>query len=171
MQEKKDRVKMIREDQKLSQAKFGIAIGVGQRAVGHIETGINQLSPRNAELICQKFNVNPRWLETGEGEMYNPPPKENSDFLDLLAKEKGLTDEEKALIGSIIDLPPEARKAVIAWAMGLTERMEAVAKKSKENRKRELKKTIADSQKELAELESLEGGESPYEEDTSTETG
>lgn len=171
MQEKKDRVKMIREDQELSQAKFGIAIGVGQRAIGHIEKGINQLSPRNAELICQKFNVNPQWLESGEGEMYNPPPKKKNDFLDLLAKEKGLTDEEKALIGSIIDLPPEARKTVIAWAMDLTERMEAVAKKSNENRKRELKKTIADSQKELAELESLEGGESPYEEDTSTGTG
>lgn len=171
MQEKKDRVLAIRKAAKLNQTEFGAEIGLGQHAISHIEKGNNRLLPRNAELICQKFNVNPQWLETGEGEMYNPAPKKNSDFLDLLAKEKGLTDEEKALIGSIIDLPPEARKAVIAWAMGLTERMEAVAKKSNENRKRELKKTIADSQKELAELESLEGGESPYEEDTSTGTG
>ena len=168
---KGERVLAIRKDKDLSQTEFGNRIEISQRAVSHIENGVNDLSPRNFKLICQEFNVNPQWLESGEGEMYNPPSKKNSDFLDLLAKDKGLTDEEKALIGSIIDLPPGARKAVIAWAMDLTERMEAVAKKSKENRKRELKKTIADSQKELAELESLEGGESPYEEDTSTETG
>lgn len=168
MQEKKDRVIAIRKAAELNQTAFGAAIGLGQHAISHIEKGNNKLSPRNAELICQKFNVNPQWLETGEGEMYNPPPKKKTNFLDLLADEKGLSPDEKALIGSIIDLPSETRKAVIAWAMDLTERMEALAKSSKETRIRELEEAIANQQKELA---SLKGGESPYEEDTSTGTG
>lgn len=168
MSDKKERVRMIRKDKGLNQKDFGDAIGLGQRAVGHIELGINNLSQRNFDTICQAFNINPRWLETGEGEMYNPPPKKNNDFLDLLAKEKGLDDAEKELIGSIIDLPSEARKAVIAWAMDLTERMEALAKANKETRIRELEETIAEKQKELA---SLKGGSSPYEEDTSAGTG
>lgn len=162
------RVLTVRKDKGLSQEDFGKKIEISQRAVSHIENGVNDLSPRNFKLICQEFNVNPQWLETGEGEMYNPPPKKKTNFLDLLADEKGLSPDEKALIGSIIDLPSETRKAVIAWAMDLTERMEALAKSSKETRIRELEEAIANQQKELA---SLKGGESPYEEDTSTGTG
>ena len=168
MQEKKDRVIAIRKAAKLNQTEFGAEIGLGQHAISHIEKGNNRLSPRNAELICQRFNINPEWLESGEGEMYNAPPKKNSDFLDQLAKQKCLTEEEKALIGSIIDLPPEARKAVIAWAMNLTERMEAIGKANTATRIRELEESIASQQKELA---SLKGGASPYEEDTATGTG
>ena len=165
MQEKKDRVLAIRKDKNLSQTEFGNRIEISQRAVSHIETGVNDLSPRNFKLICQEFNVNPHWLETGEGEMYNQAAKSNENFLDLLAKQKGLSDEEKALIGSIIDLPSEARKAVIAWAVDLTEDL---AEKSKESRIRELEQSIAKNQKELA---SLKGGTSPYEKDTATGTG
>ncbi len=164
---KNERVKELRMDQKLSQAAFGEKIKISQRAIGHIESGVNSLSPRNFELICRTFNVNPQWLETGEGKMYNPPPEK--DFLDLLAEEKGLNDEEKALIASIIDLPRPARKAVIDWAFRLVITIEAQAEnEQKENRIRDLEQSIANQQKEL---ENLKRGVSPYVEDSSSETG
>lgn len=170
MSEKKDRVIALRKELKLNQTEFGEKIGLGQHAISHIEKGNNNLSPRNAELICQKFNVNPRWLETGEGEMFNPNPED--DFLDKLAKEKGLSDDEKALIGSIIDLPREARQAVISWAFNLVTRievqMEDKTKKETNAEICEIKKRMAEDQKRLDELER---GVATYVEDISTGAG
>lgn len=170
MSEKKDRVIAIRKAKKLNQTEFGEKIGLGQHAISHIEKGNNNLSPRNAELICQKFNVNPRWLETGEGEMFNPDPED--DFLDKLARDKGLDDDEKALIGSIIDLPREARQAVISWAFNLVTRIEVqIEDKTEEERKAEaraIRKRMAEDQKRLDELER---GVAPYVEDISTGAG
>ena len=152
METKNERVKELRTFLKLSQAAFGKKIKITQRAIGHIESGETVLSPRNFELICRIFNVNPRWLETGEGEMFNPPPEKS--FLDLLAEEKGLNVEEKALIASIIDLPKAAREAVIDWAFKLVIAVEAqTSEAKKESRIRELENSIASQQKELEELD------------------
>ena len=97
------------------------------------------------------FNVNPQWLETGEGEMFLQSA--DKDFLDRLAEEKGLNPDEKALIGSIIDLPHEARKAVIDWAEKLVAAIYSQStNQAKADERRALEKTIADAQRRLAEL-------------------
>ena len=166
METKNDRVRQVRNYLKLSQAAFGKAIGISQRQVAHIELGGNIIE-RNSESICRVFNVNPQWLETGEGEMFKPPPEK--DFLDLLAEEKGLNSEEKALIGSIVELPRPAREAVIDWAFKLVATIEAqTSEEQKETQIRELEKSIAEQQKQL---EKLKGGVAPYVEDLSIETG
>lgn len=162
-----ERVKILRQELGLNQNEFGEKLKIGQRAIGHIETGKNGLTERNFESICRVFNVNPLWLKTGEGEMFNLPSEK--DFLDTLAEKKGLNPEEKALIGSIIDLPRPARKAVIDWAFKLVTAIEAQTSDIETaTRIRELEESIASQQKELAELK---GGVAPYVEDTSIETG
>ena len=80
-------------------------------------------------------------------------PSSDKDFLDQLAEEKGLNDMEKALIGSIIDLPRPAREAVIDWAFNMVIQIEAqMSDEEKENRIAELEKSIAEQQKELDKL-------------------
>lgn len=50
--------------------------------VGNIESGIVQLTQRNIDDICEKFNVNEVWLKTGEGEVFlNLSPEEEFDML------------------------------------------------------------------------------------------
>ena len=39
-----------------------------------IETGKAALSSRNKNILVQELNVNPDWLDSGEGEMFNANP-------------------------------------------------------------------------------------------------
>lgn len=65
----KDRIKRIRTDAGLTQEEFGKEIGASRGMVTTYERGsVPTLSTRM--LICEKFNVNPDWLETGEGNPY-----------------------------------------------------------------------------------------------------
>lgn len=109
-----NRIQEIRKVLKISQGTFGAKIGLSQRAISGIENGLANLTDRNFDAICDAFNVNPEWLRHGVGEMFLPPSE--NKWLDDLAKRKGLSPEEKALIASIVELPAPARKAVIGWA-------------------------------------------------------
>ena len=70
MSELKDRIKCLRNNLKLSQTEFGESLGAGIGAIKNLEAGITTLKPAMADLICRLYNVDPVWLETGEGEMF-----------------------------------------------------------------------------------------------------
>ena len=112
-----NRVKEIRKSKNLSQLAFGEMLGIGQNAVARIENGKSNLTDRNFDTICRVFNVNPEWLRSGVGEMFNSSNEKS--YLDQLAEEKGLDAKGKALIQSIIDLPSGVREGVIDWALNL----------------------------------------------------
>lgn len=75
-----NRVKAIRESLKLSQREFGEKLGVSRDVISNIE--YNRVSPKELLLrhICELYNVNQHWLETGEGEMFNGDLKEVSKY-------------------------------------------------------------------------------------------
>lgn len=66
----KDRIKKIRKDAGLNQTEFGTVIGATQFLVTSYETGRSVPDQARLMLICEKFNVNPDWLENGTGETY-----------------------------------------------------------------------------------------------------
>lgn len=66
----KDRIKRIRKDMKLNQTDFGLEIGATQKMITTYETGAVIPDKAMRLLICEKFNVNEQWLETGEGLPY-----------------------------------------------------------------------------------------------------
>lgn len=66
----KDRIKKIRKDLRMNQTEFGTEIGATQKMITTYETGVVIPDKPVRLLICQKFNVNETWLETGEGEPY-----------------------------------------------------------------------------------------------------
>jgi phage repressor protein C with HTH and peptisase S24 domain len=45
-----------------------------------IETGKTRLSSRNRNILVQELNVNPSWLESGRGEMFNADPALSASF-------------------------------------------------------------------------------------------
>ena len=65
-----ERIKKIRKDAGLNQTEFGSVIGATLAMITSYERG--KVIPDQAKrmLICEKFNVNPDWLETGEGDPY-----------------------------------------------------------------------------------------------------
>lgn len=66
----KDRIKLIRKNLKMNQTEFGAELGVTLAALSKYETGVVIPDKSIRLLICQKFNVNLEWLETGEGVPY-----------------------------------------------------------------------------------------------------
>lgn len=69
-----ERVKLIRKKLGLTQEQLAQRLGVGKTALSMIETGKARLSTRNRNILVQELNVNPEWLETGRGEMFNAEP-------------------------------------------------------------------------------------------------
>ena len=49
-------------------------LGIGKAALSMIETGKVRLSARNKNILVQDFNVNPDWIDNGEGKMFNAEP-------------------------------------------------------------------------------------------------
>lgn len=74
----KNRVRLIRNELKLTQVELAQILGIGKSALSMIETGKAALSERNKNILIQELNVNPDWIERGKGEMFNVLPEYNS---------------------------------------------------------------------------------------------
>ena len=64
----------------MTQEQLAQRLGVGKTALSMIETGKARLSARNRNLLVQELNVNPDWLESGKGEMFNADPSLAASF-------------------------------------------------------------------------------------------
>ncbi|MEG1622630.1 MAG: S24 family peptidase [Alistipes sp.] len=69
-----DKVKLIRKYLGMTQAQLSEHLGIGKAALSMIETGKAGLSNRNRNILIQDLNVNPEFLATGEGNMFNSEP-------------------------------------------------------------------------------------------------
>ena len=80
-----NRIKFIRDDNHLTQDAFGKKIGSARNTIANYEIG--KRTPSNAVItsICREFNVNEKWLRTGEGEIYKERDRE-SDLARFTAK-------------------------------------------------------------------------------------
>lgn len=65
-----DRIKIVRKTARLTQQEFAEKLGLKQNTIATYEMGKTSPSERTLSDICRVFNVDPCWLETGEGEMF-----------------------------------------------------------------------------------------------------
>lgn len=108
----KDRLKYLRKEVlDLSQGEFGKKIGVGAQAIGEVEKGRNELTPRNFDAICRAWNVNPDWLRNGVGEIFLP--KKTS--VETIMTQYELDYDEAVLMSAFLELPQEYRAGVVAY--------------------------------------------------------
>ena len=94
----KNRIKLLRQDLKLTQKEFGDAIKVSNSNISNIENGSVNLTDRNIYEICSKFNVNKDWLKHGIGDVYIDLNKE---------------DEIKNIINEFIDDNNAVKKDIL----------------------------------------------------------
>ncbi len=69
-----ERIKLIRKQLGMTQEQLAQHLGIGKAALSMIETGKARLSNRNRNILVQELNVNPEWLDDGEGTMFNAEP-------------------------------------------------------------------------------------------------
>ena len=106
-----NRFKEIREKLGFSQEKFGEIIGLSKSGISNIESGQRNVTDKHIKLLCSELNINPDWLRTGEGEMFN----ESDEFsLDEYAKQHSMSEMDLKIIKGFLDLDPEVRKIIVS---------------------------------------------------------
>lgn len=101
-----ERIKELRKALKLSQDEFGKRLGLTRGAITNIELNKTEPKPLLLDLICREFNVQEKWLRTGEGEMFVPVTRDEEIEIFI---GKMLRDEDnrfkKRLISALARLP------------------------------------------------------------------
>ena len=103
----KDRITKIRTDAGKNKAEFANSLNVSASLITMLENGTRELTNRTAADICEKFNVNSVWLETGEGEPYNDSV---TPAIKLLKAEYNLDDLDIQIIEKYLELSPIERQ-------------------------------------------------------------
>ncbi len=71
------RIKMVRESLQMSQREFGERLGVSRDVISNLE--YERVQPKELLIrhICDLYNVNRTWMDSGEGPMFCQEPKYN----------------------------------------------------------------------------------------------
>lgn len=102
-----ERIKLIRDAVRLNQTEFGKKIGIGQAGVSAIEKGIRDVTDRNIQLICERFNVNEEWLRTGAGgeeNMFNKISPISQTYNHFGYIMENATPQKKAVLTALIEM-------------------------------------------------------------------
>jgi len=67
-----ERIKQLRKALGLNQTDFGEKIGISASGISKFEAGLTNPAESTIKLICATYNVDYRWLTTGQGEMFLP---------------------------------------------------------------------------------------------------
>ena len=79
-----ERLRVLREDMKLSRAAFGDKLGVSGDVINNLERGRVEIKDHIVKLICAEYSVNEEWLRTGTGDMYASDEAEYSALIDRI---------------------------------------------------------------------------------------
>lgn len=112
-----NRIIEIRKHLKLNQTEFGKSIGVSRDVIGNIELGRVEPKPLLLQQIVKEYNVDPYWLETGEGDMF----LEKDDLTALMDFAVAMFNDEslewiRRLCEAVNALSPEERADVAKYA-------------------------------------------------------
>ena len=127
------RIKKIRKHFKLSQSEFAESLGHGRGVIENIELGRVSPKPILLQQICKVYNVDPYWLETGEGPMFLERD-EYDELLEFAMEINTNRDLEwvKELVLSVKRLSPEQRAEVSAIGHGVAGMIALKTKKEEE---------------------------------------
>lgn len=107
MMDVSERIKIIREDLKMSRAAFGETLGVSGDVINNLERGRVNINESILKLISKTYRVNYFWLTQGMGEPFISVPEVIIE--DAIEKYK-LDETDKALIEEYVKLDPATRE-------------------------------------------------------------
>lgn len=124
MFEENARVRSLIERLHISQAKFADSMGLSRGVIANIVYDKNEVADYVRVLICEKYDVSPSWLKTGEGDPYI------KKGFDLAEEIRDLTKGENplmaAVLSSLAQMPPQWWDE---WSKKLHEEAERIKKK------------------------------------------
>lgn len=81
-----ERFALVRKTLKLTQREFAEKISVATGYIASMEIGDRKVNMRIMKLVSAIFDINLRWLETGEGEMFNDKAEQEINEIIALYK-------------------------------------------------------------------------------------
>lgn len=109
-----NRVKLIRKKLNISQTDFGKKLGITGAGISKIENGKRNLTEQMLRMICTEFNINEKWLRSGEGEIFRQLP---SDAIGQLAENYQLDELDKKIISEYVRLDEKKRQVIKEYIM------------------------------------------------------
>lgn len=106
----KERLKKLRRELDLTQTEFAERIGSVQNTITGYESGRRNPSNPVIASICKEFNVNEKWLRTGNGEMFAP---DTGEEIEQLTKKYHLSRGMQIFIEKLVKTRPETQEALI----------------------------------------------------------
>lgn len=123
-----ERIKELRKYLELTQEKFANRIGIKRNTLANYEIGRNDPIDGIVFSICREFNVNEKWLRTGEGEMFE---KKNNVAVAKAAQLLGKKDPIfEAFVETYADLSPSDRDILLKTSMRFLKSLEKFNSKS-----------------------------------------
>lgn len=104
-----ERLVQLRKSLGLSVRAFADKVNVSGGLISNIENGRRELTDRTILDICREFNVNEKWLRTGEGEMFRDDER---SLCRQLAEYYHLSEAGERLIRRFCELPEESRRII-----------------------------------------------------------
>ena len=101
----------------LKKTEIADRLNVSQAFVSQLCSGAKNPSDRTIADICREFNINEKWLRTGEGEMFQPRSR-NEELLEFAAKaaEAGPSDIRAQLLTVMARLTDDQWQVLAAVA-------------------------------------------------------
>ena len=102
-----ERIKEVRLSQgKMTQAEFAEKMGMTRDRYKNYEYGKVEVDGMLINLVCKTFHVNQRWLETGEGEMYEENDSLSPREVQMMLR-GSFSDEQIAWAITMLQQPTE----------------------------------------------------------------
>ncbi len=118
-----ERIKELRKTLGLTLEAFGEKIGISKSAASKIEKGKSGVTEQTVKLICSEFGVNEDWLRYGKGNDDAMFCSENKNIVESLSTEYKLTDLEKAIVTTFLELDSDTRAAITEYVKNLVEKL------------------------------------------------
>lgn len=125
----KDRVKLVRKQEGLTQADFGASLGVSRATIASIESGRQAINDTFIRLLCLKFDIDESWLRTGQGEMYVNISRDEEIITAVSEIFDGEDQFKKDLISVLVKLPEEHWSVLAEFAAEMLKKQEERNKK------------------------------------------
>lgn len=116
-----NRIRELRKALSLSQEAFGHKLGVGKTAISKLENNENRLTKQMATSMCNTFNVDPFWLESGEGNMFTAIPE---SIVDILCDEFNLDEKDRAIIEVYLKASENERENIKNFLLSIADNLQ-----------------------------------------------
>lgn len=114
------RIREVRKFQNMTMKEFGEKLNLTNAMISMLESGKAELSVKNRQAILRTFNVNPNWLDTGEGDMFIKLDA-NKELAIEMAKIFKLeeNDPRRRIIKALLTIPSEDWDSIMDSAIKL----------------------------------------------------